>query len=163
MSDEARVRINLHQREIEVAGSEEFVERYAERIEAMFGRLLDDKAELPSPFVEQSTTPAALIDKPDLGPFGAFLHRLPNGATEVDKMLAAGFYVEAQSSDGSFGTAEANRRLVEQGIKVGNPSQCVRQSLSAKRVFTLTKGQYKVSIEGRQHLRRLMGDAVPDA
>jgi len=163
MSDEARIRINLNQREVEVAGNEAFVARYADRLEAMLGRLLDDTAELPSPFAEAPAVSAALLDKLDLGPFGAFLHQLPNAATEVDKMLAAGFYVEAQSRDGSFATAEANRRLVEQGIKVGNPSQCVRQSLSAKRVFTLSKGQYKVSVEGRRYLRRLMGDAVPEA
>ena len=40
MSDNARIRINLNQREVEIAGGEAFVERYAERIESMLALLL---------------------------------------------------------------------------------------------------------------------------
>ena len=72
-------------------------------------------------------------------------------------MLAAGFYVQANSTDDAFATADANRRLTEQGIKLGNPSQCVKQSLLAKRVFLVSKGRYRVSQPGRAHLRQLLG------
>ena len=106
---------------------------------------------------EPAQASTAVPNEQDLGNFGEYLHRLPSAATEVDKILAAGFYCETISADGSFSTAEANRRLVEHGIKVGNASQCVKQSLTARRVFTLAKGQYKVSQEGRRYLQRLIG------
>ena len=64
-------------------------------------------------------------------------------------MLAAGFYVQVTSADDAFATGDANRRLTEQGIKLGNPSQCVKQSLLAKRVFLVSKGRYRVSQPGR--------------
>ena len=86
--------------------------------------------------------------KPTLGTFGEFILRLPSTSTDVDKMLAAGFYVQATSVDDAFGTSDANRRLIEQGIKLGNPSQCVKQSLLAKRVFLVSKGRYRVSQPG---------------
>ena len=154
MANEARIRINLNQREIEVAGEQEFVERYADQLQAMIERLL----ELPQ--VASAASPPSTTDTPtddSLGSFGEYLHRLPSSATEVDKILAAGNYCERQSTDRCFTTAQANRRLVEQGIKVGNPSQCVKQSLNAKRLIVLTKGVYRVSLEGRSYLRQLIG------
>jgi hypothetical protein len=77
-------------------------------------------------------------------------------------MLAAGYFAQATSSDDTFATAEANKRLLEQGIKLGNPSQCVRQSLVAKRVFLVARGRFRVSQHGRVHLRQLLGPLVPD-
>ncbi|MEZ5845244.1 MAG: hypothetical protein R3C70_00700 [Geminicoccaceae bacterium] len=163
MDDRVRLRIDLGGREIEIEGPESFVEKYATRLEEMMDRLLQDAVAgemLPA------ETPAAPPDtgseepKRDLGPLGAFLHHLPNSATEVDKMLAAGFYLEQKSPDGTFVTADANRRLAEHGIRIGNASQCVRQSLMAKRVFTFARGRYKVSQDGRRYLDRLMGGAI---
>ena len=72
-------------------------------------------------------------------------------------MLAAGYYVQQHAADDSFATADANKRLTEQGIKLGNPSQCVKQSVLSKRVFMVTRGRYRVSQHGRQHLRQLLG------
>ena len=159
LDDRARIRIDLSRREVEIEGRESFVERYAERIETMIGYLLDgqDVASEAGAEMASGTSPAPL----DLGPLGAFLHHLPTTATEVDKMLAAGFYLEQRSPDGTFVTAEANKRLAEYGIKIGNASQCVRQSLMAKRVFTFARGRYKVSEEGRRYLARLTGGAIP--
>ena len=77
-------------------------------------------------------------------------------------MLAAGFYVQMNSVDDAFGTSDANRRLLEQGIKLGNPSQCVKQSLLAKRLFLVSKGRYRVSQPGRAYLRQLLGPVVPE-
>ena len=162
MDQRGRLRINLSQREFEVEGSEEFVRSFADRI----GELLDllDVGGLPVA-VNEAEAPAAATAaaSPEaLGSFGEFLLRLPSSATDVDKMLAAGFYVQTASADDAFGTSDANRRLLEQGIKLGNPSQCVKQSLLAKRVFMLNKGRYRVSQQGRAHLRQLLGPVVPD-
>ena len=76
-------------------------------------------------------------------------------------MLAAGFFAQARSGDNAFSTGDANNLLMEQGVKVGNPSQCVKQSLNARRVFTVQRGRYRVSQPGLDYLRQLIGGAFP--
>ncbi len=159
MDQRGRLRINLTQREFEVEGSEEFVRGFADRIQDLLDQLdAPPPAAMPSAHEPAVSEPGAA----DLGSFGEFLLRLPSSATDVDKMLAAGFYVQAGSADDAFATADANRRLTEQGIKLGNPSQCVKQSLLAKRVFLVSKGRYRVSQPGRAYLRQLLGNVVAD-
>ncbi len=156
MSERARVRINLAQRELEVEGPEAFVDRWAERIEGLLEGL--EAASAPPPPGE-TTEPGT---RAQLGSFGEFLQSVPGSATETDKILAAGYFIQQQSGDDAFSTGEASRKLTDHGVKVGNPSQCVRQSLAAKRVFMVLRGRYRVSQSGRGHLRRLMGDAIPE-
>lgn len=161
----ARLRINLAQREFEVEGSESFVEGFAERFRELLDGLENVSLPLPQPAVA-NTAPAVESRAADaasaLGSFGEFIMRLPSNSTDVDKMLAAGYFVQQQSPDDAFGTADANKRLTEQGIKLGNPSQCVKQSLMAKRVFMISKGRYRVSQPGRAYLRQLLGPVVPE-
>jgi hypothetical protein len=158
VTERARVRINLAQRELEIEGSETFLATYADRLEAMLNGLFVVEPTVP----QTSAAPAAEPAGNDLGSFGEYLLRLPTSATEVDKMLTAGFWVQQQAADDAFATAEANRRLVEQGIKIGNPSQCVKQSVLARRAFAVQRGRFRVSQIGRQHLRQLLGPAVPE-
>jgi hypothetical protein len=152
-----RIRLNLSQREYEVEGSEAFVREQAGRLEEL---LLQSAGPIEAPPAEPAGPP---VDGPSLGSFGEFIQRLPGSATEVDRMLAAGYFVQRQSGDDAFATADANRRLAEQGIKLGNPSQCVRQSLSARRVFAVQRGRFRVSQLGRQHLRQMLGDELVPA
>jgi hypothetical protein len=77
-------------------------------------------------------------------------------------MLAAGYFVQQHAPDDSFTTGDANKRLTDQGVKLGNPSQCVKQSVLARRVFAVLRGRYRVSQHGRQHLRQLMGPIIPE-
>jgi hypothetical protein len=162
LDQRGRLRINLTQREFEVEGSEEFVRGFADRIQELLAQL-DTPPPPPAAPAPAAREPAASDPNgAELGTFGEFLLRLPSSATDVDKMLAAGFYVQMGSADDAFATADANRRLTEQGIKLGNPSQCVKQSLLAKRVFLVSKGRYRVSQPGRAHLRQLLGPVVAD-
>lgn len=156
MESRARVRLDLGQRAFEVEGSEAFVRELVERLE----ETLQAYGGEPAAVAEAVTAPQA--EPPALGSFGEFVQKLPGSATEVDRMLAAGYWTQRQGVDDAFATADANRRLVEQGVKLGNPSQCVRQSLTAKRVFAVQRGRFRVSQLGRQYLRQLMGDAIPD-
>ena len=149
----ARLRINLAQREFEVAGSEAFVRAYAERFEALLERLDGEPAAPPA----GGARAAAPADS-----FGQLVQLLPRGVSDVDRVLVAGQFVQARHADRSFSTGEANALLTEQGIKVGNPSQCVKQNLVARRVFK-HQGRYRVSQGGLDHLRHLLGDALPVA
>jgi hypothetical protein len=159
LDQRARLRINLTQREFEVEGSEAFVQGFALRIQELLDGIESAMPiALPAPEAEVRAPEAPS----SFGSFGEFIMRLPSSATDVDKMLAAGFYVQQASSDDAFGTSDANKRLTEQGIKLGNPSQCVKQSVLAKRVFMVLRGRYRVSQHGRAHLRQLMGPIIPE-
>jgi hypothetical protein len=141
----ARLRVSLAERAFEVEGSESFVRTYAERIEA----LLELIGERPAPRPQAD-------DADELESFGAFFQRLPRSVTDVDRMLAAAYHAQRRSTDNAFATAEANRLLGEQGVRIGNPSQAVRQNLLARRVFAVERGRYRISQQGLQHLGQLV-------
>jgi hypothetical protein len=154
----ARLRINLSQREFEVEGSEAFVKAYVERFDAWLARFdqTGEPARPSSPPIRVEPAPRPL----DAGSLGELLHHLPRAASDVDRVLLAGYFSYMRSADKSFSTGEANTLLTEQGIKVGNPSQCVRQSLLAKRVFK-HQGRYRVSQTGIDYLRQLLSAELP--
>jgi hypothetical protein len=160
LDQHTRIRINLAQREFEIEGSEAFVREHLQRVEALLD-MLETAGPPASPAPGDPVAESIAADS-GLGPFGEYIMRLPNGATEVDKMLAAGFWCQRSSSDDAFSTADASRRLSEHGVRLGNPSQCVRQSLMAKRLFMVQKGRYRVSQQGRAYLRQLMGPLIAD-
>jgi len=156
----ARLRINLSQREFEVEGSESFVRAYVERFDGWLGRLEAPLEPTPAP-AGRPGAPAPLRSAgPSAQSFGELLQHLPRAATDVDRILAAGYFAHLRSADRSFSTGEANALLTEQGIKVGNPSQCVKQNLTAKRVFKHL-GRYRVSQTGLEYLRQMLGDGLP--
>jgi hypothetical protein len=154
-----RLKINLTSREFEVEGGEAFVRAYAERFDELLAGMTAARPEPPGPQVAA----AAEEERPkaSLGNFGEFVQTLPRSATDVDKMLAAGFFAQSRSGDNAFSTGDANTLLIDQGIKVGNPSQCVKQNLNARRVFQLQRGRYRVSQPGVDYLRQLLGAAFP--
>lgn len=158
-----RLKINLSQGEFEVEGSEAFVERYAQRIDALFAGLEDRRTEaqtLPVTNASSTSPPkppvngAADAALPEH--LGEWLEHMPRSATDVDRILLSGYYAQLRSSDQCFGTGEANALLTDQGIKVGNPSQCIKQNLVAKRVFKHHR-RYRVSQTGLDQLRQLLG------
>jgi len=164
MEERARVRINLAQRELEVEGSEAFVRSFEGRLAELLERLLATGAPPPAAEDEKPATgPVPRSPAGPLPPFGEFLHHLPAGATEVDRMLAAGYWVQLHTPDRTFATADASRRLAEHGIRIGNPSQCVRQNIQARRCFVVGRGRYRVSRQGVEHLRRFMGEVIPES
>lgn len=154
--EHARLRINLAQREFEVEGSEAFVQTYAARFETLLELINQDVEPTPEPTAPLHGVPVAGPAVPRS--FGELLHHLPRAASDVDRILVAGHYVQARSIDKSFSTGEANALLTEQGVKLGNPSQCVKQNLIAKRVFK-HQGRYRVSQTGSDHLRQILGAA----
>jgi len=173
-SSRTRLKINLSQGEFEVEGSEAFVERYAQRIDALFAGLHKAKTDaqaLPVAANASSTvspaqpttsnarsTPVETTKAASSAPehLGEWLQHMPRSATDVDRMLLSGYYAQLRSADQCFGTGEANALLTDQGIKVGNPSQCVKQNLVARRVFRQHR-RYRVSQIGLDQLRLLLG------
>jgi hypothetical protein len=154
VSERARLRVNLAQSEFEIEGSEAFVRTYAERFDALLDRL-GSRPSPDDPPTARTESPRAASLSIDTASLGELLHRLPRSATDVDRMLLAGHVAQSRSADNAFSTGEANELLTEQGVKVGNPSQSVKQNLVAKRVFRHQR-RYRVSQIGLDHLAQLL-------
>jgi hypothetical protein len=158
VSERARLRVNLAQSEFEVEGSETFVRTYAERFDALLDRL-GHGAPLDEPPAAAAQPPRAPQLSLDGASLGELLHHLPRSATDVDRMLLAGHIAQSRSADNSFSTGEANTLLTEQGVKIGNPSQSVKQNVVARRVFRHQR-RYRVSQIGLDHLAQLLRSAL---
>jgi hypothetical protein len=155
VSERARLRVNLAQSEFEVEGSEAFVRTYAERFDALLDRLGRAQPDAP---VADPARPQNAVAVSVAANLGELLHHLPRSATDVDRILLAGHFAQSRSADASFATGEAHDLLTEQGVKIGNPSQSVKQNLVAKRVFRHQR-RYRVSQIGIDHLAQLLGPA----
>lgn len=159
MAEQARVRISLSAGDLEVEGSEDFVAKYDGAIQTLITRLQEQP--VPSPVGHgDAGASAGAGGSASTGitgkEFGEVLHALPSTASGTDQILLAGWYVQQASADGTFSTSAANQLLVGQGIKLSNPSQGLKNSISAKRVFKVGKG-YKVSKTGEDYLKTLIG------
>jgi hypothetical protein len=87
--------------------------------------------------------------------FGQYFHEFRDSLTDVDRVLIAGHYLQCKTPDRAFDTGAANGLLKDQGIRVGNASECVRRNLTGKRIFALTKGNFRLSTEGLSYLKEL--------
>ncbi|MDT7570614.1 MAG: hypothetical protein QOE05_788 [Actinomycetota bacterium] len=160
-----RIRISLSTGELEVSGSEAFVSQYAESIETLLERLQSQgptvlpQHQLPNTGQAQAA-PApqhAAASGADEEPFGEVLHSLTS-KTGTDQILLAGYYIGKGNPDGTFATGEAHAKLIEQGVKLSNASQSMKNNLVAKRVFKVGS-RYKVSKQGVDHLKSLGSSA----
>jgi len=152
----AHLRINLTTREIEIEGSETFVREYAEKLESLLSVAAESSAVTNQPQQSTSNPPQVQLPPKELPPvFGEYLHLFPKSITDMDKILIAAYYVQAQDADNSFTTRAANQLLKEQNIKVTNAADCVKKSMKTKRVFALGKGRFRVSQAGIDYINGL--------
>jgi hypothetical protein len=133
-------------------------ERVIADLQIRLERLEDDRAERLEAIDRWSPSVPEVLSFGDMS-LGELLHHLPRSATDVDRMLLAGHFIQSRSGDTSFGTGEANALLAEQGVKIGNPSQSVKQNVVARRVFRHQR-RYRVSQIGIDHLAQLLGPAL---
>ncbi|WP_314093980.1 hypothetical protein [Microbacterium foliorum] len=157
----SRVHINLSSGELDIRGSEEFVSQYADSIEDLLQRLRTEPIPAAAPVAPVLGSPdlasieTSKVAQPStrLEPFGEALHTLAS-KSGTDQILLAGYYVSEASGDGTFATAEANKLLIEQGIKLSNASQSLKNVLAAKRVFKVGS-RYKVARSGIDFLKSM--------
>lgn len=169
MSEAAKFKINLKSGEVDIAGSEEFVERQIEKladlVEALgfsLGSGANDDAEdqdhanggeeVRAPASKQSG------DAPT-GTFGEWLHSFKSEINDLDKALITARFVQAQSAENDFKTSEVNKALKEHGIRLANPSNSLKRLADKKLMFQTRKvGSLRfmrVSVDGQKHLETL--------
>ncbi|MDX2360577.1 MAG: hypothetical protein QNK23_07210 [Crocinitomicaceae bacterium] len=167
MEEKTGIRINLNTREFEINGSEEFISKYDNVIQSFLKIIESDnlstvknpenKKQSPkktqgTEHVKDSSNEADSHAVPVS--FGEYYHKLPSSAKSVDKILLAGYFVQQGSESSSFATKEASSLLLEQGVKLSNPSEFMRANLATKKVFK-HQGKYRVSETGIAFLERI--------
>lgn len=151
---EARVRISLGAGELEIHGSEDFVAKYDDVVDELLAKLRAVPVESIAANVTNSNGSSGGDGGGELPPFGEVLHQLPNDASGTDQILLAGMYAQRDSADSTFATAEASKLLIEQGVKLSNPTQSLNNNQSAKRVFKVGK-RWKIAKPGEDHLKSM--------
>jgi hypothetical protein len=147
-----RIRANRSTGELEVEGPEPRVVEWWDKLwpdvggsrPGMRPELTTQRATQPTPNGDQ--LPAM---------FGEFFTEFRSDITDVDKILVAATFAQAQEAERVFTTKAANQLLLDQNIKVTNASENVRRLTQAKRVFVVSDGKFRVSASGAEYLKTL--------
>jgi hypothetical protein len=150
--DRNRIRIAVGGRELELEGDETFLAAHKETLDVLLAAVRAERSGRVSGGGGEVSGSAPALSGAE---FGEQLGALPRSATATDQVLLAGRFAQLASEDNAFATKDANALLLEQSIKVGNPSQCMANNLAAKRVFKVG-GKYRVSRAGEEHLASLL-------
>lgn len=161
MAIDARLRISISTGEIEIEGSQDFVNQYDVLVRSILTSLAEAPAMPPRPVsqaVETSRNAATTPDESNqaIPEFGEAMHRLPKGTSGTDAILVAGYYAARRTADKVFATADANKLLIEQGVKLSNASQSLKSNMEAKRVFKVGSN-FRLSREGLERVAQLLG------
>ena len=155
-SEASRIRVNLATGELEIEGSETFVSQYADSIASVLDRLLEHGPSAPptapTPVVATAGGGGSAPTSAD-EPFGEVLHSL-SSKSGTDQILLAGYFYAKSTSDGTFSTMEAHKLLIEQGVKLSNASQSMKNNLVSKRAFKVGS-RFKIAKTGIDYLNSL--------
>lgn len=173
MSEPAKFKINLNSGEVDISGSEEFVERQIEKladlVEAL-GLSVGSGANEDAEDQDQSSRSdkvgvAASKQGSDApaGTFGEWLHSFKSEINDLDKALITARFVQSLSPENDFKTSEVNKSLKEHGIRLANPSSSLKRLADKKLMFQTRKvGSLRfmrVSVDGQKHLETLKRQA----
>jgi hypothetical protein len=151
------VHIQVADRALTVTGDQALLDSYSPELDYM-RELLRSGAVQQVTSQSASSVAAQASNQADQSDFGELIIGLPNSATGTDQMLVAGWFAQRQSAENTFTTKDASSLLLEQGYKVGNPSQSMTNNLKAKRVFKVG-ASYRVSRAGIDYVTQLLEQA----
>lgn len=174
MTKQARAKINFKTGEVELEGSEEFVQNQLANIDSIAEYMallssnnsLDDESiveqEEIAAVAEEEQEKLASTSEQELqvpNTFGEWLHGFKNDINDLDKALITAYYVQKQSPQNDFKTSEVNKSLQEHGVKLSNSSNSLQNFSKKKLLFQTRKnGKLKymrVSSDGVNCLKSL--------
>ncbi len=174
MTNQARAKINFKTGEVELEGSEQFVQSQLANIDSIaeyMALLASNNSVDDRNIVEQEEIAAVveeeqekLISVGDQGlqvpnTFGEWSHGFKSDVNDLEKALITAYYVQKQAPQDDFKTSEVNKSLQEHGVKLANPSNSLNRLSERKLLFqTRRNGKLKymrVSSDGVNHLKSL--------
>jgi HPt (histidine-containing phosphotransfer) domain-containing protein len=163
MSEIAKFKLNLKNGEVEIEGSEEFVERQIHGLESLLeligasNQVMDEEPESQEQIEQAESRTSTSDGMPST--FGEWLHAFKSDINDLDKALVTARYVQHESSTNDFKTSEVNKSLKDHGIKLSNPSTSLKRLIQKKYLFQTRKNgkliYMRVSVEGQNHLETL--------
>ncbi len=88
--------------------------------------------------------------------FGDFFLNLPKETKDVDKVLTGGFFVQQNGANDTFSTRETTRLLKTVGVKLSNPSQCVKYNDKTGRIKNVRRNRYRLTPLGEKYIVYLL-------
>ena len=172
MSEQATFRINLKTGEIEISGSEEFVEARIDSLgeilelvseSAVESEVVEEPANASSSNQSEQASSASKATSDGIpSTFGEWMHSFKDDITDIQKALITARFVQSQSPENDFKTAEVNKSLKDHGIKLSNPSKSLKVLEEKKFLFQTRKvgklSYKRVSTDGQAHLETLKRD-----
>lgn len=168
MSETAKFKINLRAGEIEIEGSEDFVEKQIKTLESLLVLVKQGGSSFADDNTEKSTSVEGISGLPEIGhadknnipdTFGEWMHTFKSEIMDLDKALITARFVQSKSKSNDFKTSEVNKALKEHGIKLSNPSASLASLVDKKLMFqTRKEGTLKylrVSEDGQKSLSKL--------
>lgn len=166
---QAKIRINLNDRELEIEGSESFIRTHEEVISKFLTLLQEEPAPPPAPENEaEEFKPKVVPSQGSLFPprtnpldsipdtFGEFYQKASKNINDIDKILLGAFFVQHTNGSNMFTTREVSSILKEQGIHLTNPSHSIKLNLDANRIFLVKKGQFRISETGMDRMYSIL-------
>jgi len=157
MTDKARIRINLSTREIEIEGSEEFLKNY-ETLIADYAQRIKDISQLHGKNTEIKSSNKEPDDRgvdSSSVSFGEFFTKFRKNIRDIEKILIAGYFLQLTKESKSFETREAAALLMQQNVKLTNPSAFIKANLDTRKLFRLPDKGFRVSDIGIEYLNGL--------
>ena len=167
---EAKFKLNLKTGEVEIEGSEEFVERQVHALEALV-ELMDLHQSSSSGSEsngvgeeDDSDGNVSGVEKPKNAEempssFGEWMHSFKVELTDLDRALLTARYVQFSSPSNDFKTSEVNKSLKDHGVKLSNPSVSLKRLGEKKYLFQTRKvGKLRfmrVSADGQKYIESL--------
>ena len=159
MAETTRIKLNLRNGEIEIEGSEAFVEKQIENLETLLELIRTNKGATLNLDEGGDTGGEGTGTSDDNGipsTFGEWMHLFKTDLNDLDKALITARYVQHESQSNDFKTAEINKSLKDHGIKLANPSATLKRLISKKYLFQTRKiGKLiymRLSVDGQKYL-----------
>lgn len=169
MTNNALFRVNVRNGEIEIQGSEEFIERQIQQLESTLETILqlfevvEKEEELVEGVPEEEPREPITADKGVPDSFLEWLYKFPKNVNDQEKALIAGYFLQHNSADNRFLSSDVPKLLRDNGVTIQNSNVQLRR-LAAKRLI-IPVGRsgrrtfYRVSQQGQEYLYDLMRKA----
>lgn len=156
MERQYRVRIRIHDIEVDLEGPEAFIEEHRAHWEPLL-RMLPDLARGPPVEGWDDEAPAAAgAAEAEAAPlFGEFR----GGLTLYDRVLIACYHAQQASEEHQFRWPEASRVAVAHGLDAADATAEFQYLLDVRHVLRVKRGVYRVSAKGVEAIHRLMAAA----